>query len=70
MRLEGAASFLQYKFKYCYNLPVFLNKIIKMYSCYPNLKTLNTNFHIENIFDSLRNEVKKLENQLSKNKRK
>lgn len=41
-----------------------------MCSYYPNLETLNTDFHIENIFDSLRNEVKKLENQFSKNKRK
>lgn len=63
----GVASFLQYKFKYPYNLPIFLNKIIKMCSCYPNLET---DFYIENISDSLRHEIKKLENQLSKTKRK
>lgn len=64
VKILGVASFLQYKFQYCYNLPIFLNKILK--TRYTNLEILNIDFHIENIFDFLRYEVKKLENQSSK----
>lgn len=41
-----------------------------MCSCYMNLEKLDTDFYIVNTFDSLSHEVKKLENQLSKNERK
>lgn len=44
---------------------IFLNKSFKMCFCYMNLETLDTGFHIKNIFDSLNHEVKKPEKYLN-----